>query len=312
MSTGGQGNLPPPDTSDFTENVTLDPADVLITPRTDESSAVGVWNPHPSRVDDSNEQEWVSEIKREPRRSCLVTTPSGRKDASPRVQIESFSGEERLNRISSPHPGVQECCQGTWNRAFSYVRSGSRRSRRSTTPRGSIMASIPTFDIREPMTPDIAKEMSRIYQLEEPVDDNVWSYLSWISMTAEITLCLIALWTMWFAPFLAAFAHIYAFCKALIYLDVVLDVFYLAAVGMEFNISVVDRERRTEIQHRGSIAEIRLHSATFYIDILTSVISPLLLVDTLGGFDYYFINVAAVDGSPASHFSVFSSSFTTT
>lgn len=172
---------------------------------------------------------------------------------------------------------MQECLQNTLNRAFSYVQAGSRRSHRSTAARGSVIASIPTFDIREPMTPETARELRRIYQLEEPVDDSVWSYLSWLAKVVGIALFLVALWTLWFAPFVVAFAHVYPFCQSLLYLDVVLDLLYLVGVGLEFNISIIDRERRTEIQHRGTIIEIHLRSPTFYFDVISCLISPFLL-----------------------------------
>ncbi|KAL8453481.1 hypothetical protein Emag_001854 [Eimeria magna] len=249
----------------------------------EESGTAAVWEAHPSRVEHEEVEEhqgWVSEMRREPRRSCIVSTASDRKDGSPRVHIGTFKGGDGSRK--SLRSDTQDYLQNTWSRAFSFV-----RSRRSTTARSSVIASVPTFDIRESMNPEIAKEMMRIYQLEEPVDKSVWSYLTWKATVVEIGMCAIALWTMWFASFFAAFAHVYPICPSLLYLDTVLDLLYLTGLGLEFNISVVDKERRTEIQHRGAIIEIHLRSPCFYLDILSCFISPLLISNKLTPIDEY-------------------------
>ncbi|CDJ34721.1 uncharacterized protein EMH_0067010 [Eimeria mitis] len=246
-------------------------------PSNHSNDGVVAWGSHPSRVGDGGDQPgWVSEIKREPRRSCIVSTGSPRKAGSQRVQIGYF-GEDASSRSGAGRgSSMPECIQNTLNRAMSHVRIGTRRSRRSTAPRDSVLASIPTFDIRERMTPATAKELRRIYQLEEPVDEGVWSYLSWIARLEGVAMCIITVWTIWFSPFFVAFCRAYSFCLTLLCVDVVLDLLYLVGVGLELNISVIDRERRTEIQHRESVIGIHLHSATFYFDILSCLISPFL------------------------------------
>ncbi|OEH78924.1 hypothetical protein cyc_04332 [Cyclospora cayetanensis] len=239
------------------------------------------WGPHPSRVGQgSQEHAWVSEVRREPRRSCIVSTGADRSLGSQHVRVSTLN-ERRESKIRPGSTRLPDRLQSTLNHAISYAKAGGRKSRRSTPARSSVMASIPTFDIREPTTPATAKELRRIYQLEEPVDENVWSYLSWIAKLVGIFLCIISLWTLWFAPFLAAFANVYPVCQHLLYLDVALDLLYIAGVALEFNISVIDLERRTEIQHRGTIIEIHLNSPTFYGDLISCMISPLLLNGSL-------------------------------
>ena len=241
------------------------------------NNGFATWGSHPSRVGDGGEQQgWVSETKREPRRSCIISPGSPRKAGSQHVQIDYFGEDTRSRSGVSWCSSMPECIQNTMNRAMSHVKVGRRRSRRSTAPRDSVLASIPTFDIRERMTPATAREMRRIYQLEQPVDEGVWSYLSWVAKIEGVTMCFITLWTIWFSSFFVAFCRAYPFSRPLLYLDVVLDLIYLVGVGLELNISVIDRERRTEIQHRETIIGIYLHSVTFYSDILSCLISPLL------------------------------------
>ncbi|CDI84908.1 hypothetical protein, conserved [Eimeria praecox] len=274
----------------FGENVAGEPAEAL---SNHSSNGLATWGSHPSRVRDGGEQPgWVSEIKREPRRSCIVSTGSPRRVGSQRVQIGYFGGDGSSKIGTSRGSSMPECIQNTLNRAMSHVRVGRRRSRRSTAPRDSVLASIPTFDIRERMTPETAKELRRIYQLEEPVDEGVWSYLSWIARAHGVAVCLIALWSIWFSWFFVAFCRAYSFAHTMLYLDVVLDLIYIVCVGLELNISVVDRERRMEIQHRETVVGIHLHSATFYFDILSCFISPFLFGARLRESRFLFVMLA--------------------
>ncbi|CDJ61868.1 hypothetical protein, conserved [Eimeria maxima] len=273
MSAGWGSGFSPRDHVIPGQNVALEAAEAL---SNRSNNALDTWGSHPSRVGDGGEQPgWVSEIKREPRRSCIVSTGSPRKAGSQHVQIgfgEDLGSKSGESRRSS----IPECFQATMNRAMSHVKFARGRSRRSTFPRDSVLASIPTFDIRERMTPGTARELRRIYQLEEPVDEAVWSYLSWVARSEGVAMCVIALWTIWFSAFFVAFCRAYPFSQTLLYIDVVLDLIYLVGVGLELNISVIDRERRTEIQHRETIIDLHLRSVTFYFDILSCLISPFM------------------------------------
>ncbi|CDJ50358.1 hypothetical protein, conserved [Eimeria brunetti] len=274
MSAGWGSGTSSRDPVIFGENVDGEAAEA---PSTHSKNGVATWGSHPSRVGDGGEHSgWVSEIKREPRRSCIVSTGSPRKVGPQHVQI-GYNGEGANTKSGGPRDSsVPECLQNTVNRAMSHIRVGGRRSRRSTAPRDSVLASIPTFDIRETMTPGTARELRRIYQLEQPVDESVWSYLSWVARLEGVAMCAITLWSIWFVAFFVAFCRAYSFCGTLLYIDIALDFFYLVGVLLELNISVIDRERRTEIQHRESIISIHLHSTTFYFDLISCLISPFL------------------------------------
>lgn len=242
-----------------------------------EPPAVESWALHPSRVEDgSKEQPWISDIRREPRQSCIVSSGAERRKSSPCVQICHTPRESDVKQETVKHSSMQECVQSTLSSAVSFVKTG-RWSSRFTAAQHSVLTSIPTFDIREPTTPQNEKELKRIYPLEDPTDESVWSYLSSVAKIVGVAMCLIALWTMWFASFFTAFASVYAVCKPLLYLDTVLDLFYLIGIFLEFNISVINRERRTEVQHRGTIIDIHVRSPSFYGDILSCFISPLLI-----------------------------------
>lgn len=191
------------------------------------------------------------------------------------MPTKTEEGEKSFATNNDAMPAISEPSTTLLRHRFTHRASGSRGQ--------SVIVSMPTFEIRDRMTPQLEACMKQIYEQQDPVDEGVWGYLSPIAVFQSSVLCVIALWSVWIAPFLAGFSSTYSFCTCILYFDIALDAIYIIGVGMELNMSKVDMERRVEIRNKELIRSTRIREPTFYIDILSCCVSTfnLLLSDRM-------------------------------